>query len=177
MRNANRHPEQDFLGDIFSALNLHDEWRGQFFTPYDISKMMAKMILPDKENAEGWAKPVTVYDPCCGAGCLLIACANVARSYGVNYQQKIMFYAQDIDRITALMCYVQLSILGCKALVKVGNSLAEPLTENMPLDESVWLTPMLAGEEIFRIVGLFARGKEETDGLKKEPQNPDDGRE
>lgn len=174
-----RHPEQDFLGDIFSALNLHDEWRGQFFTPYDVSKMMAKMILPGKENAEGWEKPVTVCDPCCGAGCLLIACANVARSYGVNYQQKIAFYAQDVDRITALMCYVQLSILGCKALVRVGNSLTEPPTENMPLDESVWLTPMLAGEDVFKIVGLFAGGKEETNGLEEGiqcPQNPDEGR-
>ena len=45
-------PEQDFLGDIFGSLNLHNEWHGQFFTPYHIGSMMAKMQLPDKPVEE-----------------------------------------------------------------------------------------------------------------------------
>lgn len=172
-------PEQDFLGDIFGSLNLHNEWHGQFFTPYHIGSMMARMQLPDKPDANSWKKPITICDPCCGAGCLLIACANEAKNLGVNYQEKILFYAQDIDRIAALMCYIQLSLLGCKAFVKIGNSLTEPLTEDESLDENIWLTPMLAGGDAFRIFSLLAGRKEKEDvletGVQRE-EDPNEGR-
>ena len=34
----------DFLGRVFMTLELGGSQRGQFFTPYDVSQMMAKMI-------------------------------------------------------------------------------------------------------------------------------------
>ena len=172
-------PEQDFLGDIFGSLNLHNEWHGQFFTPYHIGSMMARMQLPDKPEDLSSEKPITISDPCCGAGCLLIACANEAKRVGINYQEKMVFYAQDIDRIAALMCYIQLSLLGCKAYIKIGNSLTDPLTKNESLDENIWLTPMLAGESIFKLFGLMRDGKEDQDGMEEEIQpdeNPNESR-
>lgn len=36
-----RNPEQDLLGELFMALGLSNEWKGQFFTPYHICQMMA----------------------------------------------------------------------------------------------------------------------------------------
>ena len=173
-------PAQDFLGDIFGSLNLHNEWLGQFFTPYHIGSMMARMQLPDKPVEELWTKPITICDPCCGAGCLLIACANEAKNLGINYQEKMVFYAQDIDRIAALMCYIQLSLLGCKAFIKIGNSLTDPLTENESLDENIWLTPMLAGETIFKkLFGLQAgrKGKHDVveEGIQSD-ENSDESR-
>lgn len=172
-------PAQDFLGDIFGSLNLHNEWHGQFFTPYHIGSMMARMQLPDKPVEELWTKPITICDPCCGAGCLLIACANEAKNLGINYQEKMVFYAQDIDRIAALMCYIQLSLLGCKAFIKIGNSLTDPLTENESLDENIWLTPMLAGETIFKLFGLQAgrKGKHDVveEGIQPD-ENSDESR-
>ena len=39
-------PEQDFLGTIFMNLNLGNNLRGQFFTPYNVLKVFAKMIIP-----------------------------------------------------------------------------------------------------------------------------------
>ena len=40
-----RDPDQDFLGELFMSLDLGNEWRGQFFTPYDVCRMMAAMSI------------------------------------------------------------------------------------------------------------------------------------
>lgn len=38
-------PDQDFLGELFMALELSNHWKGQFFTPYCICKCMAEMQI------------------------------------------------------------------------------------------------------------------------------------
>ncbi|MCD8376453.1 MAG: SAM-dependent methyltransferase [Oscillospiraceae bacterium] len=144
-------PEQDFLGTLFVALGLSDEWKGQFFTPYDISRVMAATTIGDsdvmKAKIEGQGF-VSVNDPACGAGSLLIAFANECRRLGINYQTSVLFVAQDIDELAALMCYIQLSLLGCPGYIVVGNSLSNPAVcvdqkGLVPADEtSVWYTPM-----------------------------------
>ncbi len=78
-------PRQDFLGSIFSALELHNEWNGQFFTPYHIAELMAKMNLGNLADDLQDKPVITVSDPCCGAGCLMIGTANVAKEMGVEY--------------------------------------------------------------------------------------------
>jgi len=130
-------PDQDFLGDLYCGLGLNKKGYAQFFTPYHIGKLMANISfgnLQDEISRKGY---ISAYDPCCGAGCLLIAMANAAKEQGVNYQQDVFFEAQDIDNTAALMCYIQLSLLGCAAEVRVGNSLTiEPLSP-----ENIWHTP------------------------------------
>src|ERR1700722_13249189 len=37
----------DFLGEVVVALELQSDHMGQFFTPYDLSRMMAEMTLGD----------------------------------------------------------------------------------------------------------------------------------
>ena len=59
---------------------------------------------------------LSVSDPACGAGAMLIAFANVSREHGVNFQRNILFVAQDIDVTAVRMCYLQLAVLGCPAL-------------------------------------------------------------
>ena len=86
----------------------------------------------------------------------------------------MVFYAQDIDRIAALMCYIQLSLLGCKALIKIGNSLTDPLTENEPLNENIWLTPMVAGGTIFKLFGLQVGRKGKHDVVEEGIQPNED---
>lgn len=81
---------------------------------------------------------ITVSDPACGAGAMLIAFANMARAHGINYQKEVLFFGQDIDLTAALMCYVQLSIWGCPAIVIVGDSLVKP---DFHPDNDVWYTP------------------------------------
>ena len=137
-----RNPDQDFLGKMFMQLELGNHWKGQFFTPYNVCHLMAEMNMDAQvKNIEekGW---ISVGDCCCGAGAMLVAFANVCRKKKINYQQCVMFVAQDIDPIAAYMCYIQLSLLGCPGYVKIGNALSEPLVQGDEAKECVWCTPM-----------------------------------
>lgn len=135
-------PEQDFLGDLFMQLELSNHWKGQFFTPYNICQLMAQMEIADLSKKITEAGFINANDPSCGAGATLIAFANEARSQGINFQQSILFTAQDIDRTAALMCYVQLSLLGCGGYVIIGDSLSKPATETDLEGPDVWYTPL-----------------------------------
>lgn len=59
----------------------------------------------------------------------------------LNFQNHVLVSAQDIDELVALMCYLQISLLGVAGYVKVGNSLTEPITSDDTL-ENYWFTPM-----------------------------------
>jgi len=135
-------PNQDFLGDLYMRMELGNNQNGQFFTPYNVSLMMAKMNAgdPAAEIAEkGW---ITVNDCCCGAGAMLVAYANAVREQGVNYQEHVLFVGQDIDFVATMMCFIQLSLLGCPGYVAHGNTLTTPITENLNPDLDVWYTPL-----------------------------------
>lgn len=146
-------PDQDFLGDMYMAVGMGNEHAGQFFTPYSICKAMAKMTAPDipgEIQKRGW---LSVNDPACGAGALLVAFANECLLQNVNYQTSVLFVAQDIDYIVGCMCYLQLSILGCPGYVKIGDTLARPSTAHdpyglLPVDDgNIWYTPFYFREE------------------------------
>ena len=53
----------------------------------------------------------------------------------------LIHISQDIDYTVAMMCYIQLSLLGAAAYIKIGNSLTEPMSSNDTL-ENYWFTPM-----------------------------------
>lgn len=142
----------DFLGELFMLLELNFSGTGQFFTPYCVCKMMA-MIGTDVERANADIDRygyMAVCDPACGAGATLIAAADVLYAAGINYQQTALFAAQDIDSTVALMCYIQLSLLGCAGYVVIGNTLTEPMTGHPlfgePDKERCWYTPMFFAE-------------------------------
>lgn len=139
-------PEQDFLGEMFSALGLNSHWKGQFFTPYHISHFMAEVAMNGVETQierQGW---VSVHDPCCGAGALLVAARNVMVRRKIP-STAVLYVAQDVDRTAALMCYIQLALLGCAGYVVVADSLRYPLTghplcPNAAPEHEVWYLPM-----------------------------------
>lgn len=141
-------PDQDLLGELFMALGLGNEWAGQFFTPYSVCRAMAAMTI-DENIKERIAKQdwVSVSDPACGAGALLIAYANECKAHNVNYQTTVLFVAQDIDMVAGLMCYIQLSLLGCPGYVVIQNTLTNPTTSRdsrglLPHDNhNIWYTP------------------------------------
>ena len=144
-------PAQDFLGEIFMVLDLANHWKGQVFTSYPVCKLMAAITIEDRVlriQNRGWD---SICDPCCGAGVLLIAARNEMIKRGLGPRQ-MLYVAQDIDRTAALMCYLQLSLLGCAGYVIVGDSLSQPLagpTESpllfVPTREH-WLMPALYDE-------------------------------
>ena len=143
-----RDPNQDFLGKLYMNLNLGNHWKGQFFTPYHVCRLMAEMNFGEETQAEVEREGyISVCDPCVGAGAMLIAAANAMRRVEVNYQTNAVFVGQDIDRVVAMMAYIQLSLIGCPGYIIIGNSLTNPPTGHVlfPQDteeQEVWITPM-----------------------------------
>ena len=141
-------PNQDFLGKLYMNLNLGSHWHGQFFTPYHICELMAKMNIGEGCHKEIEEKGyVSVCDPCVGAGAMLIAAANAMRRAKLNYQTNAVFIGQDIDRIVAMMAYIQISLIGCPGYIIIGNSLTNPPTGHVlfPQDtegQEIWITPL-----------------------------------
>lgn len=166
-----RNPDQDFLGELFMALELGNEWKGQFFTPYDVCRAMSAITygkdVPERIQSQGW---VSVNDPACGAGALLIAFANECRRKDINFQTSVLFVAQDIDFLAGCMCYIQLSLLGCPGYVVIDDTLLRPSTSYdphglIPKDgPNVWYTPMY-----FRDVWHWRRIWAQTDLLLRAP--------
>jgi len=143
-----QNPDQDFLGKLYMNLNLGNHWKGQFFTPYNLCRMMAEINFGDGIQAEVERKGyISVCDPCVGAGAMLIAAANAMRGSKVNYQTNAVFVGQDIDRIVAMMAYIQILLIGCPGYIIIGNSLTNPPTGHVlfPQDtdgQEVWITPI-----------------------------------
>jgi len=146
-----RDPEQDFLGNLYMRLKLGNHWKGQFFTPYNVSKMMAEMMIGDPLDELKDKEFISICDPTCGAGSMLIAAANCLKSKLECWQNLVLFVGQDIDRVVGLMCYVQLSLLGCVGYVLIGDSLLNPLTDSelFPKESDntrLWYTPIFLSE-------------------------------
>ena len=142
--------EQDLLGDAYMRLGIGSKENGQFFTPYHLSRAMASLNI-DIEKAEREIEEhgyITVNDPAAGGGANLIAAANVLLSHGINYQQKALFVAQELSEMTALSCYIQMSLLGMPGIVMIGDTLRldyrfSLYTPTLALSEA-WLYRMLA---------------------------------
>lgn len=125
----------DVLGRVCGELELGNAARGQFFTPYTVCQFMAQTMLGQDMDAiiarEGF---VTVSEPACGAGAMVIALADAMRTSGVNYQQHLHVTAIDIDPRAVHMAYIQFSLLHIPAVISLGNALAFETREQ-------WFTP------------------------------------
>jgi hypothetical protein len=113
----------DFLGEAYQALELSKKQAGQFFTPQNICDMMASMQcgnLKEQLESKGY---ITVSDPACGAGAMLIAVVKAAIDQGINPSTGILFHAQDIDLLATQMCYIQMSLCGVACSVVHGDTL------------------------------------------------------
>lgn len=144
-------PEQDFLGKMYMNLNLGNHWKGQFFTPYSICKLMSQIAVENIDRQIEEQGYISVCDPACGAGATLIAAANNMKSSKYNFQNHALFVGQDVDRIVAQMCYIQLALLGCAGYICVGNSLSNPMTGHVlfPQEQEgheLWYTPMFQSD-------------------------------
>lgn len=125
------HPAGDFLGSLFMELELSSHWHGQFFTPYVLCEAMARMTYSREDirrhvDEDGF---VTVLEPACGAGAMVIAFADVMREYGFLPHEHMHVVAVDVDATAAHMCFIQLALLGVPAAVHVGNTLTGEMRE------------------------------------------------
>jgi type I restriction enzyme M protein len=93
----NRADGDDIIGDAYEYLMRHfatesGKSKGQFYTPTEVSRILARVVGIDrvKKSDDG----VTIYDPACGSGSLLIRAAEAA-------SVKVTLYGQKKDVTTA----------------------------------------------------------------------------
>lgn len=119
----NKASGDDILGDAYEYLmrNFASESgksKGQFYTPAEVSRILAKVIGIDKieERDEGYS----VYDPACGSGSLLIRAANESPF-------EVSIWGQEKEVTTAGLAKMNL-VLHNKAAgeIKAGNTFSSP---------------------------------------------------
>lgn len=128
------HP-QDVLGEIFHELELHDKYKGQFFTPNCISNLMGSISISEKEKMIDENGYVTLNEPCSGSGTLVLGFANAMRNKKYNYQKQLLVTAVDVEIKCVYMTYIQLALYGIPAVVVHGDTIAVK-------EWSHWYTPM-----------------------------------
>ena len=120
----NKAEGDDILGDAYEYLmrNFATESgksKGQFYTPAEVSRIMAKIIGINNHNS---TTDTTVYDPTCGSGSLLLKVADEA-------EHKITIYGQEKESATAGLARMNMVLHDCPtALIRcTGNStLSDP---------------------------------------------------
>ncbi|MEN4169442.1 SAM-dependent DNA methyltransferase [Serratia marcescens] len=115
----------DFLGMAFMNLELGDKHRGQFFTPWSVASMMAKVQFTGLEQRLLTQPFVTISEPACGGGAMMIAAAAEIQALGYMPSQHMWVSCVDIDVVAMSMAYIQLSSLGIPGEVVLGNALAD----------------------------------------------------
>ena len=119
----NKASGDDILGDAYEYLMRHfatesGKSKGQFYTPAEVSRILAKVIGIDKIEVrpEGWS----VYDPACGSGSLLIRAADEAPI-------TVSIWGQEKDTTTAGLAKMNL-VLHNKAdgEIKAANTFSDP---------------------------------------------------
>lgn len=136
----------DILGRLFMELGGSNADAGQFFTPESISQVLTDLTLSEPAELlqvierKGF---ITVSEPACGSGAMIIAMALHLRELGINYQQHLHATLVDIDFRAVHMAYLQLSLLHVPAVVVHGNTLTLQ-------EQSHWYTPA-------HVLGLFGQ--------------------
>lgn len=128
----------DLCGELYMLSYTSSSKAGQFFTPYCASKLCADgCITEEAVKAKLGNDPdavITIMEPSCGAGGMLIAAAERLAELKVNYSWNALAYATDIDERCVAMSYIQCSLLGIPAIITHGNALTLEVW-------GVWHTP------------------------------------
>ncbi|HBT88341.1 type I restriction-modification system subunit M [Desulfobacter sp.] len=145
----NRADHDDILGDAYEYLMRHfasesGKSKGQFYTPSEVSRIIAKVIGISPQNA---VASTTAYDPTCGSGSLLLKVAAEAGKY-------ITLEGQEKDVTTAGLARMNMILHDFPtANILNGNTLASPkfkdsedlrtydfVVANPPFSDKTWST-------------------------------------
>ncbi|MDO7811469.1 type I restriction-modification system subunit M [Helicobacter pylori] len=134
---------------------------GEFFTPQEVSELLAKIALHGQENIN------KVYDPCCGSGSLLLQFSKVLGDKNVSKG----YFGQEINLTTYNLCRINMflhDINYSKFHIALGDTLLDPKHEDdEPFDAIVsnppystkWIgdnNPLLMSDERFSKAGALA---------------------
>ncbi|MEM7536734.1 MAG: class I SAM-dependent DNA methyltransferase [Chloroflexota bacterium] len=111
MRKADLHPDRvnnTQMGTIFEELirkfnEASNENPGEHFTPPDVVMLMAELLMAGDDDFIGVPKrTVTVYDPCCGTGGMLIRAKE--RIMVRNPEANVILFGQEVNPETYAVC-------------------------------------------------------------------------
>lgn len=103
---------RDLLGDVYEYLigqfaASAGKKGGEFYTPHEVSKVLAKLVTSDLEDREGQFR---VYDPTMGSGSLLLTVQKELPNGGG--QNKVDFYGQELNTTTYNLARMNLMMHG-----------------------------------------------------------------
>jgi type I restriction enzyme M protein len=155
----NRAEHDDILGDAYEYLMRHfatesGKSKGQFYTPAEVSRVIAKVIGISSENTKA---STTAYDPTCGSGSLLL---KVAAQAG----KRITLEGQENDVTTAGLARMNMILHDFPtANIVAGNTLAAPkfkdgeqlrtydyVVANPPFSDKTWTTGLTPSNDPFQ---------------------------
>ncbi|MDU9762082.1 type I restriction-modification system subunit M [Helicobacter pylori] len=96
---------------------------GEFFTPQEVSELLAKITLHGQESVN------KVYDPCCGSGSLLLQFSKVLGDKNVSKG----YFGQEINLTTYNLCRINMflhDINYSKFHIALGDTLLDPKHED-----------------------------------------------
>jgi len=154
--------EADLLGDAYEYLISQfaagaGKKAGEFYTPQEVSKVLAKIVTSGKDKIKN------VYDPTCGSGSLLLRVAKEVKDVG-------KFYGQEMNRTTYNLCRMNMIMHGIsyrKFDVQRDDSLERPLHPDLLADAIVANPPfsqkwsannLFLGDDRFSQYGKLAPG-------------------
>lgn len=162
----NRAEGDDILGDAYEYLMRHfatesGKSKGQFYTPAEVSRVMAQIIGIRKAKATA---NTTVYDPTCGSGSLLL-------KVGDESGAKVSLYGQEKDAATSGLARMNMILHNNPtARIEAGNTLTDPkfkdgetlkqfdfVVANPPFSDKRWSTgldPAKDPHERFKPFGI-----------------------
>lgn len=94
----------DVLGHFYET-ELYKKHTSQYFTPYPICNFMASSIMG--EVNENTVEPISVIDPCCGSGRMLLAGSKFRIP-----EKRYEFHGIDIDPVCVKMTAINLFLNG-----------------------------------------------------------------
>ena len=160
----NRAENDDILGDAYEYLMRHfasqsGKSKGQFYTPSEVSRIMAKVVGISPANA---VASTTAYDPTCGSGSLLL---KVAAEAGT----RITLEGQEMDVTTAGLARMNMILHDFPtANIMQGNTLAAPkfkdgqkdgkealrtydyVVANPPFSDKTWGTGLIPANDAYQ---------------------------
>lgn len=155
----NRAEHDDILGDAYEYLMRHfaqdsGKSKGQFYTPAEVSRVIAKVIGITPENTKA---ATTAYDPTCGSGSLLLKVAAEAGN-------KITLEGQEMDVTTAGLARMNMILHDFPtANILSGNTLASPkfkdgealrtydyVVANPPFSDKNWSTGLTPENDLYQ---------------------------
>ena len=123
---SNQADGDDLLGDAYEYLMMKfatesGKSKGQFYTPAEVSRIMAAIIGIDKAKSQ----KETIYDPTCGSGSLLLKAHDLAKSATGH---DLAIYGQEMDNATAKLARMNMWLHNAgTAEIGSDNTLANPL--------------------------------------------------